>query len=33
VRNRSFTYVMQTVRATPTDDSKFAKPATATAAR
>jgi hypothetical protein len=33
VRNRSFTYVMQNVRATPTDDSKFARPATATAAR
>ena len=33
VRNRSFTWVMQTVRATPADDSKFARPATATAAR
>ena len=33
VRNREFTYVMQNVRAAATDDSKFAKPATATAAR
>jgi hypothetical protein len=33
VRNRQFTWVMQNVRAAATEDSKFAKPATATAAR
>jgi hypothetical protein len=33
VRNRSFTWVMQNVRAAAADDSKFAKPAPATAAR
>jgi hypothetical protein len=33
VRNREFTYVMQNVRAAAVEDSKFAKPAPATAAR
>ncbi|MGH3119100.1 MAG: hypothetical protein ACRDQ2_18685, partial [Gaiellales bacterium] len=33
VRNREFMWVMQNVRAAATDDSKFAKPAAATAAR
>jgi hypothetical protein len=33
VRNREFTWAMNTVRAAAVEDSKFARPAAATAAR